>query len=112
MCFGTCPAYKLTISGSGEVVYEGKSFVKTIGKQVTKIPREKVMELVDEFYEIDFFSLNDIYEAPITDTSSAITSIKTPTKTKEVVSFLRQPQKLAKLNDRIDDITESARWIK
>ena len=31
-CHGTCPVYKLTISGNGEVTYEGHNFVEVEGE--------------------------------------------------------------------------------
>ena len=30
-CFGTCPVYKLSISGDGSVVYQGKAYVSSRG---------------------------------------------------------------------------------
>src|SRR5947208_1474873 len=30
-CFGTCPDYKLTVTGDGTVVFEGREFVKVKG---------------------------------------------------------------------------------
>ena len=56
-CFGTCPIYKLTISGDGKVVYEGEKFVNVLGTQTDEISQEKVKELVDEFDKIGYFSL-------------------------------------------------------
>src|SRR3954471_8041193 len=32
VCYGTCPAYKLTVYRDGKVEYVGKNYVKKIGK--------------------------------------------------------------------------------
>jgi len=61
VCFGTCPVYKLTIFGNGNVVYNGEKFVKVVGEQTTKIPEDKIRELISEFYKTGFFSLKEKY---------------------------------------------------
>ena len=60
-CHGFCPVYKLTIRGDGTVVYEGKDYVNTKGKEETTISQDKIDKLVQEFKRIDYFSLNDEY---------------------------------------------------
>jgi len=116
MCFGFCPAYKLTIYGDGRVVYNGKDYVKIVGTRIAKISQKKVKELINKFYKIDFFSLKEKYEALVTDNPSTITSIKINNKIKTVVNETeigrREPilKGLDNLNDKIDEITNSARW--
>jgi len=43
-CLGTCPVYKLTISGDGTVVYEGKDFVKVKGMKKSRVSPLKIRE--------------------------------------------------------------------
>ena len=61
-CFGTCPAYHVTLYGNGTVVYEGESFVAVNGAQKSQVDPQAVKGLVDEFYNVGFFSLRDRYE--------------------------------------------------
>ena len=110
-CYGFCPAYKLTIYGDGKIVYDGKYFVKTKGVQNSQIPTDKVKGLVDEFYKIDYFSLQDKYYAPVTDLPTTTTAITIDGKTKKVVNYYGAPEKLSELENIIDEITNSKKWI-
>ena len=114
-CYGTCPVYTLTIYGSGNVIYEGKDFVKTKGSVESTISEEKIGQLVSEFDKVDYFSLNDSYvERVITDAPSAITSIMLGEKTKTIKHYhgdLNAPEELTELENRIDEIVNSAQWI-
>ena len=37
VCYGTCPAYTLRITGDGSVEYEGMRYVRVIGKATARI---------------------------------------------------------------------------
>lgn len=67
MCFGTCPAHSLAIHGNRTVNYEGFAFVAVTGSHTYQISKEKVEQLVCEFHRINYFSLEDTYEEPVTD---------------------------------------------
>ena len=61
-CYGTCPVYKLTITGDGMVVYEGRDFVEVKGEQTSSISPAQVQDLVDAFEQANFLSLHDYTE--------------------------------------------------
>jgi hypothetical protein len=109
-CFGTCPAYSLTIHGDGVVIYEGIDFVEVKGKQESKLSQEQVKALVDEFYKIDFFGLEDSYTASIIDLPSTTTSITIAGNTKSVYNYYGAPEKLIELENKIDEITNVQQW--
>ena len=123
-CFGTCPEYKITISADGAVVFEGQSFVKKVGIAKTVISEEKVRKLLAAFEKINYFELRDRYEEQedgctqqATDTTSAITSIRTNGKSKSVRHYygcwgVEVLAELEKLEQAIDDTVNSARWIR
>lgn len=115
-CFGFCPVYTLTLQGDGTVVYEGKDFVRVKGRAEITITKEKVEQLVSEFKEVDYFSLNDKYnERTITDAPSVITSITIDGKTKTIEHYhgdFNAPEQLTELENRIDEIINSKQWIK
>lgn len=119
-CFGPCPIYKLTIYGDGKVVYEGKEYVNVAGKQTSQLSKDQVKELVDEFYRINYFSLkNNTYTEDsfllkcFLDAGSVITSITIDGKTKKINDYhgCPAPKKLRELEVKIDEITNSKRWI-
>ena len=115
-CFGKCPVYSLMIKGNGTVIYAGVDFVKTKGIQETTISMDAINQLVTEFEKADYFSLNDSYTAfGMSDMPSANTSISIGGKTKAINHYLGDrsaPEQLTELENRIDEIVNSAQWIK
>jgi hypothetical protein len=115
-CFGACPVYSLTINGDGTVIYVGEDFVKTKGERETTIGADAVNQLVLEFEKADYFSLNDSYTGfGVSDMPSANTSITVGGQTKAVKHYLGDrsaPEKLTELENKIDEIVNSAQWIK
>jgi Domain of unknown function (DUF6438) len=122
-CFGTCPAYKVTIFDDGKVVYEGKDFVKRKGKAESQITKAELEDLVREFDRINYFSLDDEYVGDPkncpeswTDNPSATTSLNWKDKTKTIrhyhgcrgSSVLDQ---LTALENKIDEVVNTKRWI-
>ena len=120
-CYGTCPVYTLTIKGDGTVIYEGKDFVKVTGKQDSKISEDKVKELIEDFYDIDYFSLEDSYTYEVDDAGiktfvqdlpTTKTSITIEGKTKSVDNYYGAPEKLKKLENKIDEMCNAKVWVK
>lgn len=111
VCYGACPVYSLTIYGNGTVVYEGEMYVKVTGEQTSEISQEKIQEIVDEFYRIDYFSLDDVYDLPITDIPHTIASIRINGKYKSIYNRAGAPKELKELENRIDEITNSKQWV-
>jgi hypothetical protein len=66
-CFGFCPDYTVTISGDGEVRYEGRHFVNVVGVRTATIPRAEVAALLAQFDAVDFAHLRDEYRGQMTD---------------------------------------------
>ncbi|HEX9746476.1 MAG TPA: DUF6438 domain-containing protein [bacterium] len=109
-CYGPCPVYKLTIHGSGLVEYEGYDFVGTYGYQATHISQEAVKSLVDEFYRIDYFKLNDAYTEGPTDGQFVWTSISIDGQYKEIVNYSWDNEDVGKLEQKIDLVVNTAQW--
>jgi hypothetical protein len=115
VCFGFCPAYTVTISGAGEVRYEGRSFVNVTGVQTATVPREDVARLVARFDEIGFDQLRDAYRANVTDLPTYEVSITRNGHTKTVVDYggpgAGMPRSVRELQDEIDRVAGTARWV-
>jgi hypothetical protein len=56
-CFGTCPAYSLTIRGDGRVEYNGKGHVKEIGTHDGRIELERIRSVILEFGKVQFWGI-------------------------------------------------------
>lgn len=113
-CLGPCPVYKLTIYGSGKVIYKGEKYVKVVGERTITVEKEKVSALLAEFEKINYFDLSDNYQGGPTDGTSATTSISLGNKKKIVKDYHPSPDSpkaLKELENQIDTITNSTQWI-
>ena len=94
-CYGTCPAYTVSLQPSGKVTFDGRGFTKIIGRAEDVINDEKKEQLVAEITKADFFKLDDAYtqesrNCPTTrtDNSTVTLSIRLNDKSKTVVHYL------------------------
>lgn len=117
---GVSPDYSLTITGKGNITYEGKENVEVKGERTERINEKEIIKLLADFKKIDFFSLNDIYPIENSDgrassiISISITDEKGGMKHKIITHYhgdKNVPRELLNLEDKIDEITESKRWI-
>ena len=120
MCFGTCPVYKLTIYSSGRVEFEGRQFVRQKGTHTSQIPARDFARLVKKIEEINFFRLQKRYDGKgpdgrgvtVTDLPTRRISVAKDGETKTVENYFQGPPELKELEDLIDEVAKSARWIR
>lgn len=124
-CYGLCAVYKIAVKADGSVTFEGINNTQTKGKVESKISEDKVKELLKEFENADYSKFDDKYDdetCPIaaTDSSTVITSLRMNGKTKTVSHYTGCvekdqrtpfPPKLAEMENNIDRIIETKRWI-
>jgi hypothetical protein len=110
-CFGACPAYTLRITGNGHVEYEGRHYVRVVGKASATIAPDAVRRLVADFERIGYFELQDKYTAMVTDNPTTTTSIRIGSRFKRVIDYVVGPPALKELERRIDDTAGSMRWV-
>ena len=131
-CYGECPVYTLSIWKNGRVRFEGTEYVGTKGPVHGKITSAKKDLLVAEIVRADFFSLKDAYTSrsgncPITatDMPSVTLRIKLNGREKTIEHYLGCfetsdkrdelpifPRSLVLLEDKIDEIVGTDRWIR
>jgi len=114
------PDYSLTIHGNGTIIYNGKENVKAKGEIEKSIGENKAIFILSEFKNINFFSLDDVYPVrnasnhPYTVLSISIPNDDGTAKTKSVLHYLGSknvPKKLIELEDKIEEIVESDKWV-
>ena len=114
-CYGRCPIYKVTVLRDGTVLWEGERFVKVTGKATAKLSAESLLALGQELKLADVFALRDKYESyDVTDNPSAIVSVDDGKRKKTIHHYhgdASSPKALYELEDKIDRIVGSARWI-
>ena len=93
------------------MIYEGRNFVAVTGRQTSSISQEQVRELVKAFYETDYFSLKNEYSAQVTDLPTTTTSITVDGRFKQVINYYGAPEQLMELENKIDDISNSEKWV-
>lgn len=85
VCFGTCPAYKVTLRSDGTVIYEGREFVQMKGTYKGEVYG---FDRLARFIQAQgFFNLKDDYSINATDLPSAITSVVKGGKRKTIVDY-------------------------
>jgi ankyrin repeat protein len=115
-CYGPCPAYAVEVKGDGSVEFEGTENVLIIGHHHGQITKEAVQKIVAAFRRADYFSLKDSYAAPITDNPSYVTSIEFDQNKKSVRDYVGiqvgMPESVRALEDTIDQMTGTEKWVK
>lgn|SRR5574341_1115107 len=123
LCFGTCPAYKLTISANGSVEFEGRHYVKKKGIVRATISQEQLKLLIAEFERAKYFTLQDRYVseadgcvAVLTCNPTVNTSITIAGKRKSVEHYhgCEGPlilEQLTDLENKIDEIVNASQWF-
>lgn len=115
VCFGTCPAYLLTVKADGKVSFFGQDFTETKGQAEGEISKEKIKQLIAEFKKAKFFDLKDNYttEECSTDTPTVRTTLFINDKVKKIEHSLgcEAPKELTDLENKIDEIVGTKKWI-
>jgi hypothetical protein len=119
-CFGGCPIYRLWISPTGDVTYEGKAHVRRLGTATGKIPKQRLDGLLNELEKAGYFSFAGRYTANepacgryATDLPSVISSVTVDGRTKRIEHDYGcggAPGALVVLERRIDEVVASGQW--
>jgi hypothetical protein len=112
ICFGFCPAYTVTIQEDGTVTYDGSRHVKVAGKRTWKIDPAAVRALAKEMQDAGYFELQDEYRAMVTDHPTTYTSLTIGGRTKKVRNYVAGPPKLKDLEEKIDTVAGTKKYVK
>jgi hypothetical protein len=129
-CYGTCPVYTVVVGGEGACVFTGIHFTAVQGERAFRIEPKAALDLLNEFYRIDFLGLRDQYLervyvdvrpdgmikksfGSVVDDPHTLITLKLGTYSKTIEKNSEfGPTELVDLADRIDRVTNSAQWIK
>ena len=115
MCYGRCPVYKVSVSTKG-IVFDGEAFVAAKGRSTDAVDPSAVRELAKKFVMADFYSMRDEYRASVTDNPTCTLSISIDGHKKQVVDYVGQwvgmPAAIVELEDDVDALAHTERWIK
>ncbi|HEY5944128.1 MAG TPA: DUF6438 domain-containing protein [Kofleriaceae bacterium] len=133
-CFGTCPAYTVSVQGDGRVEWIGHSSVATLGRQQGHVTRGQLEELSRRLDRVRFFERDEYGELPkkpecttvgsttqcsfgtsvtiCSDTSHTIISAWRGSRTHRIDNdHCNDRPELDALEDYIDRITNTEAWI-
>jgi hypothetical protein len=111
ICYGFCPAYKLSIKEDGTVTYSGEQHVKTTGVHTWKIDPAAVRALAKEMQDAGFFEMKDEYRAMVTDNPTTYTSLTIGGRTKKIQDYVAGPPRLKQLENKIDEVSGVKKYI-
>ncbi len=115
-CFGSCSQHSVTLYGSGAITYVGDSFVLIPGTHQAVIASDAVLQFVDAVRASRILSAKDRYEAGWTDNPSYTLTLDVNGLHKQVFDYIGlvvgMPLSIQELEDEVDRVTDSARWVK
>jgi hypothetical protein len=123
-CEKRCAVYKVILFADGTCIYQGQYYVRKTGVVLEKVDAGAVKRLINDFAAIDYFRLRDQYgitdqvgcSSMLSDAPIAMTSIVAGQKSKSIVHHHRcvgpVPKQLSQLEDKIDKLANTVRWIK
>lgn len=113
-CFGSCPSYTVSVSTQG-TEFAGGGYVVAYGKHTASIDADAVRQLAKRFVAGDFYSMDPRYTASVTDNPSYALSIAIDGHTKAVDdyvgSWVGMPAVITELEDAVDELGQTSRWI-
>jgi Domain of unknown function (DUF6438) len=118
-CFGTCPAYTITISGDGRLEYNGKLHVTEKGLREGHLETDQVKSLLKEFTTAKFLAISEDYSEKnckryCTDMATVVTELSvkgTSHRVKHYYGCGGAPKALFDLESAIDKLANVERWI-
>jgi len=111
-CFGTCPAYTVTIADNGTVTYTGGDHARVQGSQTWKIDPSAVRALAKEMQDAGYFDLQDEYRAMMTDHPTTYTSLTVGSRTKKIKNYVAGPPRLKEMEERIDEVAGTKKYVR
>jgi Domain of unknown function (DUF6438) len=113
-CYGTCPSYDVAVS-TGGIEFDGKYCVAALGKHTATVDDDEVRKLARKFVVADFYSMDNEYEATVTDLPAYVLSINIDGQRKEVMDYVGRwvgmPTIIRELEDDVDSLAQTRRWV-
>jgi hypothetical protein len=112
-CFGRCPAYEVSIFGSGRVEFNGEAFVCEKGPATAQIDPASIQTLLKGLAIVGFDNMPNYTREDATDAPTATVTLKRSTGLHVVHHYHGDgsaPRLLNWIEDRIDVVAGSAPW--
>jgi ankyrin repeat protein len=115
-CLGSCPGYTVTLSGTGDITFDGQGFIAIPGTHHAHISQAAVLDLLQRFRAANFLSGLDTYECSWTDMPSQTLTLSLNGISKKVFDYggsvVGLPDAIEALEAAVDTATDTDRWVK
>jgi hypothetical protein len=128
-CYGTCPAFTLSIS-KDTARFDGHAFVRAKGKRTAKLSQQQFETFLHAWYDGNFYSMRDNYcdvRCPdgtliiVTDIAESSMTLTTPTLTKRVYECFstlnnqpqtpKPPEQYFELSRQLRAFAKAKHWL-
>lgn len=114
-CYGTCPSYRLTLQGNGDVTYEGIAHVVVMGTHHYHVDPQVVAALIASARAKNLASLRPAYLAQITDSPTYEITLQLDDHTIRISDYVGplagMPHTVRDFEQEIDAAANSSAWI-
>ena len=114
LCEGMCPAYLVGIFADGRVEFWGRQFVATYGPDSSRVSADVVTALWRACQDANVFSLDTLYDAPVTGWPNAIITLTAggrATRITDAQARAQTPLALRRVEVLMDSLLNTAHWI-
>ena len=115
-CYGSCPAYTVTLNGQG-VVFEGDRFNAVAGTHhAPPLEQGALRALAQRMLNVGWFGMEEKYRANWTDNPTQTVTLTVDGQTKKVIDYVGieagMPDAVRDIEYEIDRISGSGRWVR
>jgi hypothetical protein len=110
-CLGSCPIYTLVVKSDGSFRYQGQANVDRKGQFTGKIRLWRWTRVVQYIRDMDYFALDERYQASATDQDDVLTTVAKGSRRKTISNYgSAGPIRLWALQVLIDSLLTDAEW--
>lgn len=110
-CYGTCPVYTFVVFGNGHAYLYNEAYTEKNGLYSGYLDPRSVKRMASKFLVNNYFGLNSVYAAPVTDMASVTTTFQYEGMMKSVYNYGGfGPRKLDLLENELDSLKDSIDW--
>ena len=111
LCFGTCPSYRVRLYRSGQVEWEGRRWVSTLGLAHAMAPQGLADEIFESVLTDEVWSLCSSYSSSASDLATNVVIVNIGDQQKVIEDYAASgPQLLRELIRRIDSVSNTHQW--
>jgi hypothetical protein len=113
-CFGACPDYRVTVWGTGLVVFEGLRYTCAPGIHTARIDQRLAIDLITDLHVSRFRELWWEPNRAISDAPTAIirfSLLVPPTVQEHYLGDVNAPRVLFDMERTIDEVADTRRWL-